>query len=159
MPIQRDRDVMQYGDRIPTFMDRIARGAVDGRVFIVLSDKYLRSLYCMYELHEVWRYCMQDAAKFIQRTRVFVHPSASIATEVERSQYVIHWRKQYDAIEALVREHGTGAISTGGHAEQRRTSRFVNDTPEILRLVQDMLRPSTFEEFVRYGFGARPEGR
>ena len=90
--IQRDRDVMQYGDRISTFMDRIARGAVDGRVFIVLSDKYLRSLYCMYELHEVWRYCMQDAAKFIERTRVFVHPSASIATEVERSQYVIHWR-------------------------------------------------------------------
>ncbi len=51
---------MKLGDRISTFMDRIGKGAVNGRVCIVLSDKYLKSPYCMHELFDVWRNCRED---------------------------------------------------------------------------------------------------
>ena len=45
--IIRDKTAMRYGDRISKFMSRIARG---DRIFVVLSDKYLKSAYCMHEL-------------------------------------------------------------------------------------------------------------
>jgi internalin A len=43
LTIVRDKSAMKIGDRISTFMDRIGKGAVNGRVCIVLSDKYLKS--------------------------------------------------------------------------------------------------------------------
>ena len=71
---------MKIGDRISIFMDRIGKGAVNGRVCIVLSDKYLKSPYCMHELFDVWRNCREDGDTFIDRTRVLVLPSAKIST-------------------------------------------------------------------------------
>jgi hypothetical protein len=50
--IIRDRAAMAPGDRISEFMARIGRG---DRVIVFLSDKYLKSTYCMTELFEVWR--------------------------------------------------------------------------------------------------------
>ena len=55
---------MRYGDRISKFMSRIAHG---DRIFIVLSDKYLKSAYCMHELFDVWRNCREDDAEFIDK--------------------------------------------------------------------------------------------
>ena len=34
--------------------------------------------------------------------------------------------------------------------------RFVYETPNILKLVQDALRPRSFDEFVKYGFDDPP---
>jgi hypothetical protein len=34
---------------------------------------------------------------------------------------------------------------------------FLSKTPDMLRLVQDVLRPGTFEEFAKYGFDDPPE--
>jgi len=68
--IVRDKTAMKIGDRISTFMDRIGKGVLDGRVCIVLSDKYLKSPYCMHELFDVWRNCREDGDTLIDRTRV-----------------------------------------------------------------------------------------
>ena len=62
--IIRDKTAMRYGDRISKFMSRIAHG---DRIFIVLSDKYLKSAYCMHELFDVWRNCREDDAEFIAK--------------------------------------------------------------------------------------------
>jgi internalin A len=43
----RDTNAMRTGDQISVFMKRIGRG---DHVIVVLSDKYLRSPYCMAEL-------------------------------------------------------------------------------------------------------------
>ena len=39
-------------------------GASD-RVFVFLSDKYLKSSYCMFELFEMWRNSRQNSADFL----------------------------------------------------------------------------------------------
>ena len=88
--IIRDKTAMRFGDRISKFMNRIARG---DRIFIVLSDKYLKSVYCMHELFDVWRNCREDDAEFIKRTRVYALPCATLSTALDRAQYAIHWRK------------------------------------------------------------------
>ena len=150
--IIRDKTAMKIGDRISTFMDRIGKGVVNGRVCIVLSDKYLKSPYCMHELFDVWRNCREEGDTFIDRTRVFVLPSAKIATPVERAQYVIHWQREFRALDAVVKEHGQFVLSDKDNAEFRLMSRFVNETANVLQLVQDTLRPRSFDDYVKHVF-------
>jgi internalin A len=148
----RDETAMKMGDRISTFMDRIGKGAVDGRVCIVLSDKYLRSAYCMHELFDVWRNCREDGGTFIDRSRVFVTKCARIKMEEERAQYVIYWQSKFKERDALVREGGPFVLSDKGYAEFRLMSRFVSETANVLQLVQDTLRPRSFDDYVSYVF-------
>jgi internalin A len=150
--IIRDKTAIKIGDRISKFMDRIGKGVVNGRVCIVLSDKYLKSPYCMHELFDVWRNCREDPETFIDRTRVLVLPSAKISTAVERAQYVIHWQSAFKAVDALVREHGQFVLSDKDNAEFRLMSRFVSETANVLQLVQDTLRPRSFDHFVNHVF-------
>jgi len=150
--IIRDKTAMKIGDRISTFMDRIGKGVVNGRVCIVLSDKYLKSPYCMHELFDVWRNCREEGDTFIDRTRVLVLPSAKISKAVERAQYVIHWQSAFKALDALVKEHGQFVLSDKDNAEFRLMSRFVSETANVLQLVQDTLRPRSFDDYVNHVF-------
>jgi len=150
----RDKTAMHPGDRISEFIERLGRGK---RVFIVLSDKYLKSTYCMTELFEVWRNCREEDTAFIDRTRVYVSSCAKIETLADRTQYVLHWRAKFDEMDALVKEHGPGILASADLADYRRMQTFVGKTPDMLRLVQDVLRPRKFEEFVEYGFNDLPK--
>ncbi len=152
--IIRDKTAMKYGARISIFMNRLAEG---NRIFIVLSDKYLKSRYCMRELFEVWRNCREDPEEFIARTRVFMLTSAEIGDASERTQYVVYWRKKLEEKEALVKEYGPLALSDDENAEYRFMKRFVDEIPNILSLVLDTKSPCTFDDFVTYGFDDPPE--
>ncbi len=72
---------------------------------------------------------------------MLVLPSAKISTAVEGAQYVIHWRSAFKGLEALVREHDQFVLSDKDNSEFRLMSRFVSETANVLRLVQDTLRP------------------
>jgi internalin A len=152
LTIVRDKSAMTIGDRISTFMDRIGKGAVNGRVCIVLSDKYLKSAYCMHELFDVWRNCREDAKIFIDRTRVFQLPSAKISTPKDRAQYATYWRNTFNELDGLIQEQSQFALSDRDNAEFRLMSRFVSETANVLHLVQDTLRPRSFDEFVNHVF-------
>ena len=150
--IIRDMTAIKTGERISIFMDRIGKGVVNGRVCVLLSEKYLKSPYCMYELFDVWRNCREDGGTFIDRTRVLVLPSAKISTVVERAQYVIYWQCKFEETDALVREHGQFVLSDRDNAEFRLMNRFVSETANILQLVQDTLRPRSFDDYVNHVF-------
>ncbi len=151
--IIRDKHELDYSDRLYKFLDRIQRGVLDGRILIVLSDKYLRSAVCMQELFEVWRYCRINRAEFAARTRVFVLPSARIDTILGRAEVAIHWRRQFEQIETIFKENGQMSLAERDHADYVRIRSFINEVPDILQLVQDTLAPRSFDDFVKYGFG------
>jgi hypothetical protein len=89
---------------------------------------------------------------FIGRTQVLVLPSAKISTRVERAQYVIYWQSEFKALQDLVKEHGQFVLSDKDNAEFRLMSRFVSETANVLRLVQDTLRPRSFDDYVNNVF-------
>jgi hypothetical protein len=60
--IIRDKNAMRSGDLISGFMKRIGRA---DRVIVVLSDKYLRSPYCMTELHIIYRRSNEEKEEFL----------------------------------------------------------------------------------------------
>ena len=51
-----------------------------------------------------------------------------------------------------MKKHGQLVLSDEDNAEYRLVTRFVNETPNILKLVQDVLKPRSFEEFLKHGF-------
>ena len=59
--ILRDSEVLRYGDLVSGFMKRI--GLAD-HVIVVLSDKYLRSPYCMTELHYIYQRSLGEKIGF-----------------------------------------------------------------------------------------------
>jgi len=134
-------------------MERIGRG---NRVFIFLSDKYLRSTCCMTELFDIWRHCRQEDQAFIDRTRVYVLPRAKVGTLKDRTQYVLYWRAKFDEIDALAKAHGPTVLAGADLLDYRRMGTFANNIPDMLRLVQDVLRPCEFEKFLTYGFDDPP---
>ena len=50
--VLRDKKDLRFGELISDFIKELGEG---DRVFIFLSDKYLKSPYCMLELFELWR--------------------------------------------------------------------------------------------------------
>ncbi len=62
--IVRDKKNIEYGDSINSFMDLIGEGQ---HIFVFLSDKYIRSSYCMYELYKAYLHCTFSNEKLRQR--------------------------------------------------------------------------------------------
>ena len=55
--------------------------AAGDRVFVWLTDAYLRSPYCMVELHELWRRADGDAKRFYDQVRLVLDVSIRHETE------------------------------------------------------------------------------
>ncbi len=146
--ILRDRDELGLGDSISAFMRRIGEG---DRVFVVLSAKYLRSAYCMFELFEVWQNCRGRERDFLDRIRVFVLPDAKISTALDRSDHAIFWQDEHDKLEARIRER-PASVGRKGYDTYHQMSRFYYDLADILTLIADIVQPRTLEQFERYGF-------
>lgn len=125
----RDKAEIKYKDSILEFMQRIGRGDC---VIVVISDKFLKSPYCMYELLEVER----NAGL---RARIFpvVLPDANIFDPVVMLDYIGHWEDRYEALDTKlkgVKGHGLKALqeTLNKYDEIRRL--FV----DIVSLLSDM---------------------
>jgi len=146
--ILRDKKVLGLGDSISKFMQRLAGGS---RVFVVLSDKYLRSPYCMYELLEIWRRCSGEEEKFLDRVRVYIIPDTKIFSVTDRAQYAIHWQQEYDKVDRLVHDHGPDVVGRRGFQEYKLMGDFRRWVAEILEAVTDRLQPRDFGDLAKYG--------
>ncbi|MFS2012759.1 toll/interleukin-1 receptor domain-containing protein [Azospirillum sp. CT11-132] len=154
--ILRDKEVLELGDSISAFMRRIAGG---DRVLVILSDKYLRSPHCLFELSEIWRTSRQEGKAFLDRVRVYALPDATIWTPLDRVKWAIHWKTQHDALDTAAREHGVDVLGQSGSAELRLMQRFFTQVSDILAVLTDIVQPRSFEQLERYGFGEGGEGR
>ena len=92
--IIRDKRELGYKGSINAFMDRIGLGDC---VILVISDKYLRSPNCMYELVEI-----AGNKDFQDRVFPIVLQDADIYNPVRRIQYIKHWEeKRAELAEAI----------------------------------------------------------
>lgn len=81
--ILRDKRDLGYKGSIGEFMERIGRGNC---VIVVISDKYLRSPNCMFELVEI-----ADGKQFHDRVFPVVMNDANIYDPLKRIEYVQYW--------------------------------------------------------------------
>jgi internalin A len=110
----------------------------------------------MTELYEISFNCRGKDHIFLSRIRFFALPDAKISTLFQRVEHVAWWEQQHARVKVLVDRHGEDFLSVADYAQFRRMGHFVRHLPDILSLIQDTLRPRSFEELVRYGFGDLP---
>lgn len=92
--IIRDKRDLGYKGSISEFMERIGRGNC---VIVVISDKYLRSPNCMFELVEI-----AEGNQFHDRIFPIVLADANIYDPLKRIEYVRHWEmKRAELAEAM----------------------------------------------------------
>ena len=91
--VQRDKKDVRYGDLISNFMGAIGKGKL---VAVFVSDKYLRSEYCMFELYEVARNNKWEKDLFAKSVMLIPVESIKINDPEILDVYYDHWesRKQ-----------------------------------------------------------------
>jgi internalin A len=151
--IIRDKTTLGLGDRISKFMRRLGRA---DRLFVILSDKYLKSPFCMTELCELWLRCSEDETELLRRVRVYTLPDAKIFSPYDRAQYAVHWKQQYERLADLVAAHGDEILGEKDAHRYRLMKKFSRQVGDVLATVADILQPSNFEQLKTYGFDGGP---
>jgi predicted Rossmann-fold nucleotide-binding protein len=92
----RDKQHLALGNSINDFMREIGRG---NYVIIVISDKYLRSEYCMFEAVEIMKY-----RNYGQQIFPIILSDANIYSHEGKLAYIKFWKEQYEKLKKLVDE-------------------------------------------------------
>ncbi len=145
--MRRDREEVRYKDSIREFMRRIGQGRC---VVIVISEKYLKSENCMFELLEIAR-----AKGFRARIFPIVLSDANVYKATGRVRYVRHWEDEIRALdEALKTVRGDNLTKLQEdlnlYAEIRRLFDGIADTlRDMNSLTAEEHEGSGFEELLR----------
>lgn len=146
----RDRDQMRPGDRISAFMRQLTRADY---VVAVISDKYLRSPYCMYEIYKLWQRWQGDADSMARSVVPIVLPEVKVGSFQQRAPYLKHWSDQAKSLEALVRDPDLRPGSQSWE-EVRLVREFAHHVDDILVFLNDVLMPRQLEAHLDHGFPA-----
>jgi internalin A len=144
--ILRDSNVLRPGDLISGFMKRIG---LSDHVIVVLSNKYLRSPYCMTELHYIYQNSRLEKQEFLDRIIPLVLDDARFGTPEERVEYAKHWEARYLKLKSDL-DH----LSVEDFRLYKSMQKWHLDIGEILAYVNDILVPSGFDEIVKDDFAS-----
>jgi internalin A len=147
--VRIDREVMRPGDLISAFMDRLA--AAD-RVIVVISAKYLRSEYCMYELFKIYQNCRMKAGDFQRRIIPVILPDAGLSGRTAlRLIPAIYWKKEEEELEALMAAN-LKAVGTSIHVKYRLIGEFARNTSDMIEYLYDQLQPRDYDRQMEESF-------
>ncbi len=147
--IVRDKNEIKYGDSITEFMNRLSHA---DKVIIILSDKYINSQFCMYEIFEVWKYQSSDSFKFKKCISVYQMQDVNISDLEGRIKYAEIWDEKYKKIKAKVEERGYHILGENGPKEYRKIEDLSRHTADILKVISDTYKPVIFDDFINYTF-------
>jgi hypothetical protein len=147
VPILRDTNDLKPGEEIRKFMRSI--GASDF-LCVFLSDDYLRSRNCMYELLIAWQRSRDDGEGFRGRVKVWPMPGMSGIHKLEaRVPWVEYWRSEAEKTKEAVQSMG-GAVAGRSVDEMRRCKEIADSIDDILGFIGDTLSPQSFEDFEKW---------
>ncbi len=146
----RDRDQIKDGDLISAFIRDLTRADL---VVAVISDKYLRSTYCMHEIYKLRQRCQGESEELAKRVVPIVLPDVKIGTFEDRAPYLEHWSERAEKLEALIRNPKLKA-SKESWEEVRLIRAFAEDVDGILVFLNDVLMPRRLEAHLDQGFPA-----
>ena len=105
------------------------------RVVLVLTDKYLRSVYCMSELYAVWQFSLGDRAAFAERiVPCILEEDLRLDDWRGRTAWAKYWKDEHDAMTVV--SEGLGRDDKNLWHE---IGRWVRDVPDMLAFVSNMV--------------------
>ncbi len=121
----RDKNHLVLGNSIKDFMREIGRG---NYLIIVISDKYLRSEYCMFEAVEI----MKHSKQYAQQIFPIILSDASIYAHEGKLAYIQYWKEQYTKLKKMV-------DSTTDKEENFALNEIVAQFKEIADTIDDFI--------------------
>lgn len=144
----RDSDEVEYKDSLKSFMRRLGQGKC---VIIVISDKYLKSKYCMFELTE-----FLDAGNFKERIIPLCLDDAKIYDLEDMLPYTSFWEQKLNRANEAVGTVSFSNISPNTMEEVKLYSKIAEMMNNFLGEVGDMAIPpinihreSNFQDVIR----------
>lgn len=145
LKIIRDKRDLGYKGMIRQFMEQIGEGDC---VIVVLSDKYLRSKNCMYELVEI-----AENKDFINRVFPIVLSDAKIYDAMDRIAYKKYWKQKKEDLNKEILSLGDVSNITGIAEELNDYDRFGDEFDKLTTIFKnmntlspDILRESDFQQ-------------
>lgn len=127
--IIRDTNAVDYKARFQEFMQRIGRGKW---VIAVISDQYLKSENCMFELVEIAK-----NGEFYKRIFPIIIADAKISKPIERIKYVKYWEEQIKELDEAMK--GVNSANLQGFREDIDLYTDIRNTiAELTNLLRDM---------------------
>jgi hypothetical protein len=130
--ITRDKRDLGYKGSIREFMERIGRGKT---IVVVISDKYLRSKNCMFELLQI-----AENKQFRDRIFPVILSDADIYDAIKRLQYIKFWEIKKKELSEAMKEVGPEHLQ--GIREE--IDLFDNIRDEIANLTNTLQDMNTF---------------
>jgi internalin A len=127
--IIRDKRDLGYNRSITDFMKQIGQGKA---VIIVISDKYLRSPNCMFELMEIYR-----NLNFRERIFPVVLPDAGIFDPITRLSYLKFWKDKKQELDDAISTFGSDAITVIGE-DYKTYKKIFDNFGEIANILKDI---------------------
>lgn len=125
--VVRDKRDLGFKGDIRAFMEEIGRGAC---VVLVISDKYLKSPNCLFELVQVSKH-----GEFAGRVFPVVLDDARIHDPRERSGYVEYWEQRRDELDAAMKR-----VSAAGLQGFREEIDLYAEIRDLLPKLTDALK-------------------
>jgi hypothetical protein len=144
--IVRDKRDLGYKGLIKEFMQQMGHGKC---VITVISDKYLKSPNCMFELVQVFRY-----GAFYDRISPIVLADAQIYNPVQRIKYIKHWEDKKKELDEAIKEVGSENLQgiredIDQYTEVRNTIAKLTDTLKNMNtLTPDIHSQSEFKTLI-----------
>jgi hypothetical protein len=137
--IIRDKRELEYKGSIKEFMERIGHGDC---VIVVISDKYLRSPNCMFELVEI-----ADSKKFQGRIFPIILEDANIYEPTVQAGYIKYWENKIKNLRKALNQIERGN-TTAIDEQLNLYIRIRSKMSELTGLLRDMnvLTPTTHQE-------------
>ncbi|MEH2468140.1 leucine-rich repeat domain-containing protein [Nostoc sp.] len=127
--IIRDSNEIGYKERFKEFMQRLSRGRC---VILVISDQYLKSENCMYELVEI-----SKNGNLYQQIFPIILADANIFNPIERIKYIEYWEEKIKELNAALKK--VDADNLQGFREDIDQYREIRSTiAKLTDLLRDM---------------------
>jgi internalin A len=147
--VRIDREVMRPGDLISAFMDRLA--AAD-RVIVVISAKYLRSEYCMYELFKIYQNCRKKAEDFHRRVIPIILPDArQCGGLAARLKLAAEWDQKLNELKPFFEENPR-LFGISGYQEYLQIDEFACSASNMIKYLFNQLQPRDYDRQMAEGF-------
>lgn len=132
--LKRDKMDLEYKGFISEFMQQIGRS---GMVVVAISDKYLRSPYCMHELYEIYRNSRQEKEEFSRRVFPIRMESIKMSDPFVIDKYLAYWEEQETNWKNLVQKRAS-QLSPAHFNEFDKVREINSKFSELLAFLQDM---------------------
>lgn len=133
--VVRDKVNLGYKGNISSFMTTIGEGKI---IVVALSDKYLKSKFCVFELYEVYRNSKMDKEEFTKKIFPIRVEGINLSDPEVVAEYVNYWKHEEENWTKKIQENGGDSLTAEQANQMQIVKRIVTDLGNILFYLSDI---------------------